>query len=1764
VPAGSESDTASFVDEDAPTLTLIGDDTVNEGASASYSLMISDAPTSNLDVTVVIGHTTTDAGDLVAETRTVTIPAGSNSVNFSVANNDDVYSEVDESYSVSVTGTSGGGYDAQPANPAAINTTIVDEDTDGTPDNEPGEDAPTLTLTGDTSVNEGASASYTLTVSDAPTTDLDVTVVIGHTTTDAGDLVAETRTVTIPAGSNSVNFSVANFEDMVTEPNQIYTVSVTGTNGGGYEGLPANPAAINTTIIDDDSTPVAQDDAYSVNEDTVLNGTSVLLDNGNGVDSDADGDALTVIPAGPFATAQGGTVTVLADGTFTYQPPANYTGPDSFDYTVTDGANTDVGSVTINVVAVNDPPEAQDKTVTTTEDTTYVFQASDFDYTDVEGDTATSITIQSLEQVGSLRYDDGAGFRNVVVGDEISFSDIVAGNLIFVPFPNTSGTDYDDFTFTVNDADSGTVSGTINIDVTPINDGPIGPVTDDNPVVNRVNESATAGTETGLVGIASDPDPEDTVTYSLTDDAGGRFTIDPVTGIVTVTGAVALAAGTTYSVEITATSSDTTTSVETFDIGVVDGADDFAVVHESALATGSGQAQNAFDSNDEAGQNVTAGEGTITATGNLLTNDTGATQVNSVAGQTAVGGFITVNGANGTLVVNAATGDYTYTLTSAADNSGAGDGDSVVESFTYVSDVDTADLNITIVDDTAVSSDVVAEVTEAAVQSYQLLFTLDVSGSMDNDSGTINFTDGSVSTRMDMAEAALIALAEEYFSQSDDVVIHLVTFESSASYSGPFTDLASFTAAVEQGNVSGGTNYEAALNQAISAMDGNSDGLLDDTARETITYFVSDGQPTQGNTGNPVGASGWDTFLQDNATAGNDIQSYSVGIGTGITDTTPLDNIANVDINGDGSNEGAIIVTDLRDLEAELLSTVPASYGGSVVLSGGVSTVVFGADSGFIQSITISLDTTGDGTDDTPVTFTYNSATNEITNDGGYGTIAGDVLSLDSTTDFQYGKLLFEFNTGEYIYYAGAGVSEGDSFNFDFVAVDGDGDVESPASLTVNIVDGVPVAANDTDTLFANGSSMEGNVITGVGTDGGVALGDAFTTFASRGEGVDQAIDNAQVSEILYRGVSIDLTTDSSGSGVVANDGTTFNYTVVGGVLDLTNSDTSTLVFNVSGYYQYVPPAVPAPATPVTPPSSITESFTDNSEDNGVSASTTSGSITYNNGNGLGVSGGTWTDSADNGEDLILTFDSGLYPDGVQNITVGFGYDSGTGNALLYSTSGVLLDTVALTGANTQTFNDISGVGRIEFQTASGGDYSVREITFTQTLVNVSVAVTEDLTDGSADQGVIVVDPLAADPTAFERRADAGSGYVEVTFSTGLYPYGVTNVTLDFDDTGTSSGTAIVYGIDGAEIGSVPLSGGTLSLPSEWSNIGKIEIIPNGNDDDDDYQLSQVSFVSVALDETSGAQEPEIIEYTLTDEDGQFDKATLTLNTIFNTIVDNAGLNNIMGTSANDFISGLEGNDVISGGDGGDILEGGVGDDDLFGGSGVDNLVGGAGNDELHGGDDGDTLEGGDGDDELYGDDGEDVLLGEDGDDTLEGGASNDQLFGGKGSDSLTGDGGSDFLFGGEGDDVIFGSAGDDEITGGVGNDQLYGGSALSGDGNDTFIWNINEQGSTISPATDTVHFFDDSLNGDVLDLSDLLQNEELGVLTDYLNFTVGDFDGDTIADDTQISIDHDGGIYFQATQNIVLTDIDLTAAGTLTDQDIISNLLSNNNLVVD
>ena len=47
------------------------------------------------------------------------------------------------------------------------------------------------------------------------------------------------------------------------------------------------------------------------------------------------------------ARAQGGSITIAADGSYTYTPASNFNGTDTVDYTVTDGSLTDVGWQTV-------------------------------------------------------------------------------------------------------------------------------------------------------------------------------------------------------------------------------------------------------------------------------------------------------------------------------------------------------------------------------------------------------------------------------------------------------------------------------------------------------------------------------------------------------------------------------------------------------------------------------------------------------------------------------------------------------------------------------------------------------------------------------------------------------------------------------------------------------------------------------------------------------------------------------------------------------------------------------------------------------------------------------------------------------------------------------------------------------------------------------------------------------------------------------------------------------------------------------------------------------------------------------------------------------------------------------------------------------------------------------------------------------------------------------------------------------------------------
>ena len=162
--------------------------------------------------------------------------------------------------------------------------------------------------------------------------------------------------------------------------------------------------------------------------------------------SDVDGDTVTYAKASDPAH---GTVTINPDGSYVYTPVPNYNGPDTFTYSVSDGqGGSTTYTVTVLVTPVNDAPVAADVRRTTPEDTPLTGTLA---ATDVDGDPLTF----------TKATDPAHG--TVTVNTD--------GTYTYTPAANYFGPD--SFTYTVSDGNGGTVTKTVSITVTPVNDAPV-------------------------------------------------------------------------------------------------------------------------------------------------------------------------------------------------------------------------------------------------------------------------------------------------------------------------------------------------------------------------------------------------------------------------------------------------------------------------------------------------------------------------------------------------------------------------------------------------------------------------------------------------------------------------------------------------------------------------------------------------------------------------------------------------------------------------------------------------------------------------------------------------------------------------------------------------------------------------------------------------------------------------------------------------------------------------------------------------------------------------------------------------------------------------------------------------------------------------------------------------------------------------------------------------------------------------------------------
>ncbi len=213
-------------------------------------------------------------------------------------------------------------------------------------------------------------------------------------------------------------------------------------NDGTADGNTAT-VSINVTAVND--APIAQNDSYSVNEDTqlIVSAPGVLTN-----DSDVDGNSLT---AGVVTNPTHGTLTLNGDGSFNYSPNADYNGTDSFTYQATDGSlNSSTATVTITVNSINDPPVAVNDAYTMAEDGTLNGSVLAND-TDVDGNPLTAVLISGPSH-GSFTFNSD-------------------GTFVYTPFANYNGPD--SFTYKANDGQALSSTATVNITITAVNDAPV-------------------------------------------------------------------------------------------------------------------------------------------------------------------------------------------------------------------------------------------------------------------------------------------------------------------------------------------------------------------------------------------------------------------------------------------------------------------------------------------------------------------------------------------------------------------------------------------------------------------------------------------------------------------------------------------------------------------------------------------------------------------------------------------------------------------------------------------------------------------------------------------------------------------------------------------------------------------------------------------------------------------------------------------------------------------------------------------------------------------------------------------------------------------------------------------------------------------------------------------------------------------------------------------------------------------------------------------
>ncbi|MDX7946036.1 retention module-containing protein [Aeromonas caviae] len=1464
-----------------------------------------------------------------------------------------------------------------------------------------------------------------------------------------------------------------------------------------------------------------QDESVVTQEDQAISGN--VLDNSNNPDGPLDSSVISYswgnnqgIAAGVESTLDGiGTLIINADGSYTFTPALNYTGPvPAVNYTVTDGDDTNDSTMTITITPVDEPVSLNGLQVeggelvleeaalpdgsapdgaALTKSSTFTFNAAD----GVQSLTLGGVTLISNGQVltilpqgipsplGNQLLVTGVSYNPVTGVGSVTYSYTLNDNEAHNK-PANDGALTESFNVVLTDLDGDTTSAGLDVVVlddvpTAVSDVNLTVASENNLVLNGnviTNDvqgadgaAVTAGTLSGTYG-------------SLVLNANGTYTytLNPNDGdFKALTGGGVGSEVFTYT--LTDADGDVSTATLTLTIkndddGVTitnltpkgEGGD--AKVYEDDLLATRGENESAGSDSSKESTTVT-GDFTISAPDGVKTLSVGGINivVNGVVAGFPLSGVTTPLGNTLTITgYNPATGlvSYSYTLNDNEAHPTANGNNSLFEDFAVSlvdSDGDSASntLSVQIVDDVPTANDDADSATEG-------VFT-PVTGNVITGAGTIGGTAGA---GVDVMGADGAAISQVVSSNGN----------SDSNPAGGFT---------------------------VTGLYGTLTMGLDGEYSYTLTAASV-----------PVGASEVFTYTLKDGDGDTDPATLTINIAQ---DTrVPVLTIGNATVDEEGLPEGTAASGNSEifngsftiNTQGENLTTLTIGGQAYNLTSGGSQTLINNTE-GMLTVTGVSGPTAGVYT----VNYTYTLKDNVLTHNvqGNSDTANGPsfvVSATDASGDSGTGNLQVVISDDAPI--ANAVTNAGQATQVQntnlMLILDISGSMGDPSGYQgMTRMQVMQKSALELlDKYSAYGSVMV-NIVT-------------FSTSAANPTGVWVSIDVAKA-------IILSLTpTDSTNYDDALNEA----IKAFGDTGKLANAQ------NVSYFMSDgLPNASSLSGTPATVPDGNNSLGGGNGIDG--DGTTLSGEtkdwadfLTANNINSyaLGMGSGATQSALD---PIAYNGVSGASPANTTAVVV---TDFSQLTATLLSTvvapplAGQLINGVAASagadggwlnaitvGGVTYTYNQKTDSAGVSGGTSAG--------TFNTTTNEWTITLAGGILKVDMDNGAYTYTPPSSIPvgginqvvgySVIDNDGDTASSTLSIVINPAVGPtvvrddFIITNQdpatipdwALLANDTGPLAATQMITGVSGAV-------GGTVT-----DNAG-----------------------SVTFDDTSGNATPNSYE-------GSFNYTNSTTTDTAKVYVDVQSGLTLTGSYLDEILIGGSGNDTLNGNAGNDILLGGLGNDTLNGGEGNDLLIGGAGNDTLNGGNGNDTA--------SYFDSAAGVTVTVNGASQNTGGAGTDSLsnmenlVGSMFNDSLTGDGNANVLSGLAGNDILSGGGGDDLLIGGTGSDTLTGGA-----GKDTFKWMAGDAGGT-----DTIKDFTTGANGDVLDLSELLSGEhaDASTLDHYLTFAPGPGSGKST-----LTIDLDGAGSGTTTHTILFDNVDLTAGKS--NLQIIQDLLDQGNLKVD